>query len=366
MLIASTAANVTQRPRVSICLSPVLQPLSPTGPVYPYVNRQHCSHCQPLATCIHIFNASTADSVTHWPRVSICVSPVLQPLSPTGHVYPYVYRQYCSHCHPLATCFHMLIDSTAATVTHWQRVSICLSPTLQTLSPLATCILMRITSTAATVTPWPRVSICESAALQPLSTHWPRVSIRVSAALQPLSPTGHVYPYMYRQHCSHCHPTGHVYPYVYWQHCSQCHPTGHVYPYVYLQHCSHCHPLTTCIHMCICSTAATVTHRPRGSICESAALQPLSPTGHVYPYLYRQHCSHCHLLTTCIHMCFGSTAATVTHRPRVSICVSAALQPLSPTGHVYPYVYRHHCSHCHPMATCINMCIASNAATDTH
>jgi len=117
---------------------------------------------------------------------------------------------------------------------------------------------------------------------------------------------------------------------------------------MYRQHCSHCHPLATCIHMCI------------------AALQSLTPTGHVYPYVYRQYCSHCHPLATCIHMCIASTAATVAHWPRVSICVSLALQPLSPTGHVYPYVYRQHCSHCHPLATCIHMCIGSTAATVTH
>ena len=143
-------------------------------------------------------------------------------------------------------------------------------------------------------------------------------------------------------------------------------PTVHVYPYVYRPHCSHCHTLATCIHMCIASTAATVTHLPIVSICVSPALQPLSPTGHVYPYSYSQHCSHCHPLTTCIHMCIANTAATVPHLPRVSICVSPALQPLSPTGHVYPYAYRQLCSHCHPLATCIRMCITSTAATVTH
>jgi len=176
-------------------------------------------------------------------------------------------------------------------------------------------------------------------------THWPRVSICVSPALQPLSPTGHVYPYVYRQHCSHCLKT------------------DHVDPYVYRQHCSHCQPLETCTHMCIASTAATVTHWPRVTICVSKALQSLSPTGHVYPYVYRQDCSHCHPLATFIHMCIARTAVTVTHWPRVTICVSAALQSLSHTRHVYPYVYRHHCSHCHPLATCIRTCIASTVAT---
>ena len=183
--------------------------------------------------------ASTADTVTHYRRVSICVSPALQPLSPTGHVYPYVYRPHFSHCHPMSTCIHMCITSNAATFTHWPRVSICVSP-----------------------------------------------------ALQPLPPPGHVYPYVYRQHCSHCHP------------------------------------LATCIHMSIASTAATVTHWSRVSICLSPALQSLSPTGHVYPYVYQQHCSHCHPLATFFHMCIASTAATVTHWSRVSICVSAALHPL--------------------------------------
>ena len=211
MCIASTAATVTHSPRVHICVSPAQQPLSPTIHVYP------------------------------------CVSPALQSLPPTGHVYPYVYRQHCSHCHPMSTCIHMCI-----------------------------------TSTAATVTPWPRVSIC------------------VSPALQPLSHTCHVYPYVYRPHCSHCHP------------------------------------LATCIHMRIASTAATVTPWPRESICVSPALQPLSHTCHVYPYVYRLHCSHCHPLATCIHMRIASTADCVTHCPHASICVSPALQPLSPTGHVYP------------------------------
>jgi hypothetical protein len=159
-------------------------------------------------------------------------------------------------------------------------------------------------------------------------------------------------------------------------------PTGHVYPFVYRQHCSHCHPLATCIHMCIGSTAATVSQWPRVYICLSPALQPLSLTGHVYTYVYRQHCSHCQPQATCIHMCIGSTAAPVTHWPRVSVCVSqhyshcdplatcihiciAALQSLSPTGHVYPYVYRQHCSHCHPLATSVHMCIARTAATVT-
>ena len=171
----------------------------------------------------------------------------------------HVYRQHCSHCHPLATCTHMCIASTAATVTHLPRVSICVSP-----------------------------------------------------ALQPLSPTGQVYSYVYRQHCSHSHPTDHVNPYVYRQNCSQC------------------HPLATCTLMCIASTAATVTHLPRVSICVSPALQPLSPTCHVYPYVNRPHCSHCHPLATCIHVCFASTTATLTHWSSVSICVSPALQPLSP------------------------------------
>jgi len=142
-----------------------------------------------------------------------------------------------------------------------------------------------------------------------------------------------VYPYVYRQHYSHCHHTGHVYPYVYRPHCSQS-PNRHVYPYVYRPHYSHCHPLATCIHMCIGRTAATVTLSPRVSICLSAALQPLSHTGHMYPYVYRQHYSHCHPHATCIHMCIASTTGTVTHSPHVSICVSPALQPLSPTCHV--------------------------------
>jgi len=210
-------------------------------------------------------------------------------------VYPYVNRQHCSHCHTHSTCIHKLIGSTAATVRHWPRVSICVSP-----------------------------------------------------VLQPQSPTGHVYPYVYRQHCSHC------------QH------TGHVYPDVYRQYCSHCHPLATCIHMLIGSTAATLTHWPRVSICVSPVLQPLSHTGHVYPYVYRQHCSHCHPLATCIHMLIDSTAITVTHWPRVSICVSPVLQPLSPTVHVYPYVNRQHRSHCQPLATCIHILIDSTAATVTH
>ena len=251
--------------------------MSPKGHVYPYVYRQYCSHCHPLAPCIHMLIDSTAATVNHWPRVSKSLTPALQTLSHTGHVYPYVYRQYCSHCHPLATCIHMCIASTAATVTHSPRVSICVSP-----------------------------------------------------ALQPLS------------------------------------HTGHVDPYVYCQHCSHCHPLATCIHMCIASTAATVTHWPRVSICVSPLLQRLSPTDHVYPQVYRQYCSHCHPMTTCNHMCIGCTAATVTHWPRVSLCVSAALQPLSHNGDVYPYMYRQYCSHCHSLSTCIHMCIDSTAATVTH
>ena len=186
--------------------------------------------------------ASTAATVTHWPRVSICVSPALQPLSPIGHVYPYVYRLHYSHSNSIATCMHMSIASTAATVTHWPRVSICVSP-----------------------------------------------------ALQPLSPTDHVYLKEYRQHCRHSHP------------------------------------MATCIQRYIASTAATLTHWPRVPICASPALQPLSHTVHVYPYVYRQHCSHCHPLATCIHMCIASTATNITQ-----------------------------------LATCIHVCIASNAATVSH